>query len=76
MILLQIAEADIVGKIIEHSPLVATLVWIIWRDTKKVKYLENENRELHDYIRESEKSTIGYIKDVNNNLEKIADKMK
>lgn len=68
-------EPDIIAKLIEHSPLVTVLIWVIWRDTKKIKYLEDENKELHNYIRESEAQNIKWFEQINNNLAKITDKI-
>lgn len=74
--LLQVGgEVDIISKLIEHGPLVTVLVWVIWRDMKKIKYLEDENKELHNYIRESEAQNIKWFEQINHNLARIAEKI-
>lgn len=73
--LLQIESAEILAKLIEHGPVVTVLIFVMWRDSKKIQTLEAENKELHNYIRESEKSAIGYVKDLNAIIQRIFDNL-
>lgn len=68
-------ESEIITKLIEHGPIVMVLAWVIWRDSKKIQAMETEIRELNAYIRDSEKESISYIKDLNKTLENLTDKI-
>lgn len=68
-------ESEIITKLIEHGPIVMVLAWVIWRDSKKIQAMETEIRELNAYIRDSEKESISYIKDLNKKLENLTDKI-
>jgi predicted Rossmann-fold nucleotide-binding protein len=68
-------ESEIISKLIEHGPVVIILVWVIWRDSKKIVELEKENKELNGYIRESEKEAITFIGNMKNSIDELSKKI-
>ncbi len=73
-------QVDLIGDLYELSPLIAVLlagitflVVLVNKKDKALKAKEEELKELHKYIRESEKENLNTLKKVSGTLDRVID---
>lgn len=68
-------ETDIISKVVEHGPAIAFLVWMVIYFKSQLKEKDKAITNLNKELRESEKETINYLKDLANSLDKLYEKI-